>query len=115
VWDPIAVSRMLDKLDFYVAIDFFLSARARHTNIVLPGSLHEEGEGVVTNTKGRVIKINKAVDCPGERRTILFAFIAWTLTGGTVDLALRLMLAAASVVLLVFGTDLRCSPDRWLV
>jgi len=62
------VRRMLDKLEFYVAIDFFLSATARHANIVLPGSLQEEDEGVVTNTEGRVIKINKAVDCPGEAR-----------------------------------------------
>jgi assimilatory nitrate reductase catalytic subunit len=62
------VSRMLDKLEFFVAIDFFLSATARHANIVLPGSLQEEDEGVVTNTEGRVIKINKAIDCPGEAR-----------------------------------------------
>ena len=62
------VKRMLEKLEFYVAIDFFLSASARHANIVLPGSLHEEDEGVVTNTEGRVIKINKAVDCPGDAR-----------------------------------------------
>ena len=62
------VSRMLDKLEFFVTIDFFLSATARHSNIVLPGSLQEEDEGVVTNTEGRVIKINKAIDCPGEAR-----------------------------------------------
>ena len=38
------------------------------TDIVLPGSLHEEDEGTVTQVEGRVIKINKAVDCPGEAR-----------------------------------------------
>jgi assimilatory nitrate reductase catalytic subunit len=59
---------MFDKLEFYVAIDLFLSASARHANVVLPGSLQEEDEGVVANTEGRVIKINKAVDCPGEAR-----------------------------------------------
>jgi assimilatory nitrate reductase catalytic subunit len=62
------VTRALDKLDFYVAIDFFLNESARHADIVLPGSLHEEDEGVVTQIEGRVIKINKAVDCPGEAR-----------------------------------------------
>lgn len=62
------VARALDKLDFYVAIDFFLNETARHADIVLPGSLHEEDEGVVTQIEGRVIKINKAVDCPGEAR-----------------------------------------------
>jgi assimilatory nitrate reductase catalytic subunit len=62
------VSRMLDKLDFYVAIDFFLNETARHADIVLPGSLHEEDEGTVTQIEGRVIKINRAVDPPGDAR-----------------------------------------------
>src|SRR5262245_15148146 len=62
------VERMLDKLEFYVAIDFFLNETARHADIVLPGSLHEEDEGIVTSAEGRVIKINKAIDCPGEAR-----------------------------------------------
>jgi assimilatory nitrate reductase catalytic subunit len=34
----------------------------------LPGSLQEEDEGVVTQIEGRVIKINKAVDPPGDAR-----------------------------------------------
>lgn len=62
------VRKALDKLDFYVAIDFFLNETARHADIVLPGSLQEEDEGTVTQTEGRVIKINKAVDAPGEAR-----------------------------------------------
>ncbi len=60
------IARMLDKLDFYVAIDFFLNETARHADIVLPGSLQEEDEGMVTQIEGRVIKINKAVDPPGD-------------------------------------------------
>jgi assimilatory nitrate reductase catalytic subunit len=35
---------------------------------VLPGSLHEEDEGTVTTAEGRVIRINKAVACPGDAR-----------------------------------------------
>jgi assimilatory nitrate reductase catalytic subunit len=62
------VGRMLDKLEFYVAIDFFLNETARHADVVLPGSLQEEDEGTVTQIEGRVIKINKAVDCPGDAR-----------------------------------------------
>ncbi len=62
------IRRMLEKLDFYVAIDFFLSETAHYANIVLPGSLQEEDEGVVTTTEGRVIKINKVVDSPGDAR-----------------------------------------------
>jgi assimilatory nitrate reductase catalytic subunit len=62
------VRAQLEKLEFYVAIDFFLNETARYADIVLPGSLHEEDEGTVTTAEGRVIKINKAVDCPGEAR-----------------------------------------------
>lgn len=62
------VTRCLEKLEFYVALDFFLNDSARHADIVLPGSLHEEDEGTVTQVEGRVIKVNKAVNCPGEAR-----------------------------------------------
>src|SRR5207302_2061117 len=55
-------------LEFFVAIDFFLNETAHHADIVLPGSLQEEDEGVVASAEGRVIKINKAVECPGEAR-----------------------------------------------
>ncbi|HXH07566.1 MAG TPA: molybdopterin oxidoreductase family protein [Vicinamibacterales bacterium] len=66
--DNAFVTRCLEKLEFYVAIDFFLNETARHADIVLPGSLHEEDEGVVTQVEGRVIKINKAVNPPGDAR-----------------------------------------------
>jgi len=62
------VTKMLEKLDFYVAIDFFMNETARHADVVLPGSLQEEDEGTVTQLEGRVIKINKAVDPPGDAR-----------------------------------------------
>ncbi len=62
------IRRALEKLEFYVAIDFFLNDTARYADIVLPGSLQEEDEGVVAQVEGRVIKINKAVECPGEAR-----------------------------------------------
>ncbi|MBL8206511.1 MAG: molybdopterin oxidoreductase family protein [Blastocatellia bacterium] len=60
------VRQALEKLEFYVVIDFFLNESAHHADIVLPGSLHEEDEGIVTQIEGRVIKINQAVDPPGE-------------------------------------------------
>src|SRR6185312_3893274 len=62
------VSRALDKLEHYTAIDFFLNETARHADVVLPGSLQEEDEGTVTQVEGRVIKINQAATCPGEAR-----------------------------------------------
>jgi assimilatory nitrate reductase catalytic subunit len=62
------VREALEKLDFFVTVDFFLSETARHADIVLPGSLHEEDEGIATQIEGRVIKINKAVEPPGDAK-----------------------------------------------
>lgn len=59
---------MLERLKFFVVIDFFMNETARYADIVLPGSLHEEDEGTVTSAEGRVIKVNRAVDCPGDAR-----------------------------------------------
>jgi assimilatory nitrate reductase catalytic subunit len=66
--DNAFVTRALEKLEFFTVIDFFLSETAQHADIVLPGSLHEEDEGVVAQVEGLVIKINKAVDPPGQAR-----------------------------------------------
>ena len=62
------VGAALDKLEFMASIDFFMSETARHADIVLPGSLQEEDEGIVTQIEGRVIKINKAVEPPGDAK-----------------------------------------------
>ena len=62
------VRRALERLDFFVVIDFFLRETARYADVVLPGSLHEEDEGTVTQIEGRVIRIRQAVDCPGDAR-----------------------------------------------
>lgn len=62
------IGRALEKVEFYAAIDFFLSETAHYADVVLPSALQEEDEGTVTQLEGRVIKINKAVDCPGEAR-----------------------------------------------
>lgn len=59
----------LNKLEHYTAIDFFLNETAHHADIVLAGSLHEEEEGTSTSAEGRVIRIRKAVDPPGDART----------------------------------------------
>jgi len=63
------VRAALEKLEFYVAIDFFLNETARYADIVLAGSLHEEEEGTVTTAEGRVTRIRQAVTPPGDART----------------------------------------------
>jgi assimilatory nitrate reductase catalytic subunit len=59
----------LSKLEFFSVIDFFLSETAHHADIVFAGSMQEEDEGVVCSAEGRVQKINKAVDPPGDARS----------------------------------------------
>jgi assimilatory nitrate reductase catalytic subunit len=63
------IRRALEKLEFYTAIDFFLNETARHADIILAGSLHEEEEGTVTTAEGRVVRIRKAVNPPGDARS----------------------------------------------
>ena len=46
------IREALEKLEFFVAIDFFLTETARHADVVLPGSLQEEDEGTVTSVEG---------------------------------------------------------------
>ncbi len=66
--DSTFIKRMLEKLEFFVCTDFFLSETARFADVVLPGSQHEEDEGTVCSTEGRVIKINQAVSPPGDAK-----------------------------------------------
>jgi assimilatory nitrate reductase catalytic subunit len=66
--DITAIERALLNLDLYVVIDFFLSESAQLADIVLPGSVWAEDEGTTTNVEGRVIRINKASNPPGEAR-----------------------------------------------
>lgn len=58
----------LEKMEFLCVIDFFMSETARHADVILPGSLHEEEEGTVTSAEGRVIRIRAAVTPPGNAR-----------------------------------------------
>jgi assimilatory nitrate reductase catalytic subunit len=62
------VREALDKLEFYVNIDFFLSETARYADVVLAGSLMEEDEGTTTNVEGRVIRHRQAVTPPEGAR-----------------------------------------------
>jgi assimilatory nitrate reductase catalytic subunit len=66
--DTNQVRESLEGLDFYVCIDFFMSEGSRYADVVLPGSAWSEDEGVTCNSEGRVVKINKANDPPGEAR-----------------------------------------------
>jgi assimilatory nitrate reductase catalytic subunit len=62
------VRESLEGLSFNVCIDFFMSESARYADVVLPGTTWAEDEGTTTSGEGRVIKINKAIEPPGEAR-----------------------------------------------
>jgi assimilatory nitrate reductase catalytic subunit len=66
--DNAVVQRAIQNLDPLVVVDFFLSETAQLADVVLPGNLWCEDEGTTTNLEGRVIKINQAVNPPGEAR-----------------------------------------------
>jgi assimilatory nitrate reductase catalytic subunit len=59
----------LSKLEFFAVVDFFMSETAHHADVIFSCSLHEEDEGVICSAEGRVQKINKAVDPPGEAKS----------------------------------------------
>jgi assimilatory nitrate reductase catalytic subunit len=66
--DQAAIERALRGLEIYAVIDFFMSESAQLADVVLPGSVWAEDEGTTTNVEGRVIRINKATEPPGEAR-----------------------------------------------
>ena len=63
------VREALNRLEFFGIVDFFMSETAHHADVVFAGSLQEEDEGVICSAEGRVQKINKAVDPPGEAKS----------------------------------------------
>ncbi len=66
--DNAVVDRALANLDPLVVIDFFMSETAKRADVVLPSVVWCEDEGTTTNLEGRVVKINRASDPPGEAR-----------------------------------------------
>jgi assimilatory nitrate reductase catalytic subunit len=66
--DTNKVRESLEGLEFNVCIDFFMSESSRYADVVLPGTSWSEDEGTTTSGEGRVIKINKAIDPPGDAR-----------------------------------------------
>lgn len=58
------VAAALDRLDFLVVSDFFVSETARHADLVLPATQWAEEDGTMTNLEGRVLRRRRAVDPP---------------------------------------------------
>jgi assimilatory nitrate reductase catalytic subunit len=63
------VQDSLEKLDFLVVNDFFMSETAELADVVLPATTWAEDEGTTTNIEGRVIRIRKVVEPIGESKS----------------------------------------------
>ena len=62
------VKQALEKLEFLVVQDIFLTETAQLADVVLPVASFAEKQGTFTNTERRVLWVEKAVPAPGESR-----------------------------------------------
>ncbi len=58
----------LEKLEFFVVQDIFLTETARLADVVLPGATFAEKDGTVTNTERRVQRVRKAIEPIGNSK-----------------------------------------------
>ncbi len=58
----------IKKLEFLVVQDIFHTETTRFAHVVLPASSWAEKEGTFVNSDRRVLRVRKAVDCPGDSR-----------------------------------------------
>lgn len=65
---PALAKAALEKAEFVVAMDLFLSDSAWLADVVLPVEGFAEAEGTVTNVEGRVQKVNRMIPGPGQSR-----------------------------------------------
>ncbi|MEJ2689668.1 MAG: molybdopterin-dependent oxidoreductase, partial [Deltaproteobacteria bacterium] len=62
------LKKALEKLEFLVVQDIFLTETAELADVVLPATCFAEKEGTFTNTERRVQRVRRAVHPPGEAR-----------------------------------------------
>jgi len=62
------VMRSLQKLDFLVVQDIFMTETAQFADVILPGASFAEKDGTFTSGERRVNRIRKAVEPPGDAK-----------------------------------------------
>jgi len=62
------VRKCLQRLDFLVVQDIFLTETARLAHVVLPGASFAEKNGTFTSTDRRIQRVRKAIEPPGNAR-----------------------------------------------
>ena len=60
--------KAIEKVDFLVVQDIFLTETAEYADVVLPSTCFAEKDGTFTNTERRVQRVRQAVTAPGEAR-----------------------------------------------
>jgi predicted molibdopterin-dependent oxidoreductase YjgC len=60
--------KAMEKVDFLVVQDIFLTETAEYADVVLPSTCFAEKDGTFTNTERRVQRVRKAVAAPGQAR-----------------------------------------------
>jgi formate dehydrogenase major subunit len=93
--DSNLVMSSLEKLDFLVVQDIFMTETAKYADVILPGVSFAEKDGTFTSGERRVNRVRKAVEPPGEARPDWEIFV---------DLAHRLGLK---------GFDFNSPEDIW--
>lgn len=66
--DDESVSKNVDKKSFVIAQASFVSPLTERADVVLPMAIWSERSGSLTNTEGRVLKVNKAIEPKGEAK-----------------------------------------------
>jgi formate dehydrogenase alpha subunit len=62
------VREALEKLDFFVAQDIFISETAQYADVILPAASFAEKEGTFTNTERRVQRVRQAIPPRGDSK-----------------------------------------------
>jgi len=62
------VQKALNKADFVVVQDIFLTDTAKYADVVLPAACYAEKDGTFACTERRVQRVRKAVEPPGEAK-----------------------------------------------
>ncbi|MFC7209128.1 formate dehydrogenase subunit alpha [Natronoarchaeum sp. GCM10025321] len=61
-------AKALEKLDFLVVQDIFITETANHADVVLPAATSPEMHGTFTNTERRIQRVRPTADPPGKAR-----------------------------------------------
>jgi formate dehydrogenase alpha subunit len=64
--DATHVREAMEKLEFFVVQDIFLTETGRYADVILPATTFAEKDGTFTNTERRVQRVRKAIEPVGE-------------------------------------------------